>query len=169
MLFGVSRDDGTVVRMNALLLQLCVSAVSGWVNRGQQQVIEYLVEENRILREQLGGQRLRLTDVQRRRLAVRAEALGRTALMGIACIVTPDTLLRWYRRLVARKCDGSRRRGPGRPPTQASLAELVVRMASSNPTWGYTTIRGALRNLGQGRWHPRLEDRCAGATDECDL
>jgi putative transposase len=148
VLFGVSRDDGTVVRMNALVFQLCVSAVSGWVNRGQQQVIEYLVEENRILREQLGGQRLRLTDAQRRRLAVRAEALGRKALMGIACIVTPDTLLRWYRRLVARKYDGSRRRGPGRPPTQAALAKLVVRMASSNPTWGYTRIRGALRNLG---------------------
>ena len=84
VLFGVSRDDGTVVRMNALVFQLCVSAVAGWVNRGQQQVIEYLVEENRILREQLGGQRLRLTDVQRRRLAVRAEALGRKALIGIA-------------------------------------------------------------------------------------
>jgi putative transposase len=68
--------------------------------------------------------------------------------MGIACIVTPDTLLRWYRRLVARKYDGSRRRGPGRPPTQAALAKLVVRMASSNPTWGYTRIRGALCNLG---------------------
>ena len=50
--------------------------------------------------------------------------------------------------LVARKYDGSRRRGPGRPPTQATLAKLVVRMASSNPTWGYTRIRGALRNLG---------------------
>ena len=81
--------------MNALVFQLCVSVMAGWVNRGQQQVIEYLVEENRVLREQLGGRRLRLTDAQRRRLAVRAEALGSKALMGIACIVTPDTLLRW--------------------------------------------------------------------------
>jgi putative transposase len=107
-----------------------------------------LVEENRILREQLGGQSLRLTDAQRRRLAVRAEALGRKALMGIACIVTPDTLLRWYRNLVARKYDGSRRRGPGRPPTRAALAQLVIRMANENPGWGYTRIRGALRNVG---------------------
>ena len=134
--------------MNALIFQLCVSAMAGWVNRGQQQVIEYLLEENRVLREQLAGRRLRLSDKQRRRLAVRAEALGRKALMGIACIVTPDTLLRWYRSLVAQKYDGSRRRGPGRPPTRAALAQLVVKMASSNPTWGYTRIRGALRNLG---------------------
>ena len=134
--------------MKNLIFQLCVSAVAGWVNRGQQQVIEYLLEENRVLREQLGGRRLRLTDTQRRRLAVRARALGRRALMGVACIVTPDTLLRWYRSLIAKKYDGSRRRGPGRPPTQAALAKLVVRMASSNPTWGYTRIRGALRNLG---------------------
>ena len=89
--------------MNNLVFQLCVSAVAGWVNRGQQQVIEYLLEENRVLREQLGGRRLRLTDVQRRRLAVRARVLGRKALLGVACIVTPDTLLRWYRNLVARK------------------------------------------------------------------
>jgi putative transposase len=134
--------------MNSLVFQLCISAVAGWINRGQQQVIEYLVEENRVLREQLGGRRLRLTDAQRRRLAVRAKALGRKALMGVACIVTPDTLLRWYRKLVARKYDGSRRRGPGRPPTQTALADLVIRMASSNPGWGYTRVRGALRNLG---------------------
>ena len=134
--------------MNNLIFQLCISTMAGWVNRGQQRVIEYLVEENRVLRDQLGGRRLRLTNKQRRRLAVRARALGRRALMGITCIVTPDTLLRWYRSLVARKYDGSRRRGPGRPPTQSALAKLVVRMALSNPGWGYTRIRGALRNLG---------------------
>ena len=134
--------------MKNLVFQVCISAVAGWINRGQQQVIEYLVEENRALREQLGGRRLRLTDAQRRRLAVRAKALGRKALTGIACIVTPDTLLRWYRNLVARKYDGSGRRRPGRPPTKAFLAALVIRMAASNPTWGYTRIRGALRNLG---------------------
>ena len=87
------RDGATVPPMNNLVCQLCVQAMVGWVNRGQQQVIDYLVEENRVLREQLGGRRLRLTDKQRRRLAVRAEALGRKALMGLACIVTPDTLL----------------------------------------------------------------------------
>ena len=149
--------------MNSLVFQLCISAVAGWMNRGQQQVIEYLVEENRALREQLGGRRLRLTDAQRRRLAVRAKALGRKALMGVACIVTPDTRLRWYRKLVARKYDGSRRRGPGRPPTQTALADLVIRMASSNPGWGYTRVRGALRNLchelGRSTIQRLLDDR----------
>ena len=122
--------------------------MAGWINRGQQQVIEYLLEENRILQGQLGDRRLRLIDAQRGRLAVRAKVFGRKALMGVACIVTPDPLLRWYRSVVARKYDGSGRRRPGRPPTKAALAELVVRMASSNPTWGYARIRGALRNLG---------------------
>jgi transposase InsO family protein len=75
-------------------------------------------------------------------------ALGRCGLQGIAGIVTPDTLLRWYRRLVAEKYDGSEHRGPGRPRTRATLAEVVARMASENPTWGYTRIRGALWNLG---------------------
>jgi putative transposase len=134
--------------MNVLVLQLLVSTMAGWVNRDQQQVIDYLVEENRVLRGQLHGRRLRLTDAQRRRLAVLAQALGREALAGIARIVTPDTLLRWYRRLVARKYDGSRRRGPGRPATAATLARLVVRMSLENLTWGYTRIRGAMRNLG---------------------
>lgn len=133
--------------MNILVLQLLVVTMAGWVNRGQQQVIDYLVEENRVLRQQLGGRRLQLTDSQRRRLAVRAEVLGRKVLAGIACIVTPDTLLRWYRKLVAAKYDGSRRRGPGRPPTAAKLARLVVKMARENPGWGYTRIRGAMHNL----------------------
>ena len=115
--------------MNALLFRFCVLAVAGWIHRGQQNVIEYLVAENRVLREQLGGRRLRLTDDQRRRLAVRAKVLGRSGLQGIAGIVTPDTLLGWYRKLVAAKYDGSERRGPGRPRTHATLAELVARMA----------------------------------------
>jgi len=134
--------------MNAPVLQLLVFSVAGWITRGQQQVIDYLLEENRVLRAQLDGRRLRLTDAQRRRLAVRAHALGRTALTGIACVVTPETLLRWYRRLVATKYDGSRRRRPGRRATPAALAKLVVTMARGNPTWGYTRIRGAMRNLG---------------------
>ncbi|MBK7585055.1 MAG: transposase [Myxococcales bacterium] len=129
-------------------MHLWVLSVAGWIQRGQQQVIEYLVEENRVLREQLKGRRLRLTDGQRRRLAARAGILGRRALLGLACIVTPDTLLRWYRNLIARKYDGSHRRRPGRPMKRPALASLVVRMANENPTWGYTRIRGALQNLG---------------------
>jgi len=60
---------------------------------------------------------------------VKSKALGRKALREIAGIVTPDTILRWYRRLIAKKYDGSSRRGPGRPPTDKEIADLVVRMA----------------------------------------
>ncbi len=106
--------------MNSVLLQFVVTILAGWIHRGQQQVVDYLIEESRVLREQLGKQRLRLTNEQRRRLAVRAKALGRSALHGIACIVIPDTLMRWYRNLVAKKYDGSAARGPGRLPTRPS-------------------------------------------------
>src|SRR5262245_52145702 len=122
---------------------------SGWVNRQQQAVIDYLLEENRILRAERGSRRLRLTDDQRRRLAVKGKVLGRRRLGDIAGIVTPDTILRWYRRLVARKYDGSKKRVPGRPRTKPDIAALVVRMANENPTWGYTRIRGGLKSLGR--------------------
>jgi putative transposase len=121
---------------------------SGWVNRHQNQVIDYLMEENRVLRDQIGGRRLRLTDHERRRLAVKGNVLGRKVLRDVAGIVTPDTIFRWYRRLVARKYDGSKNRGSGRPRTATDISELVVRMARENPGWGYTRIRDALRHLG---------------------
>ena len=129
-------------------LQFLVLTFAGWVNRHQADLIEYLREENRVLREHLGPRPLRLTDAQRRRLAVRGQKLGRRVLRQVAGIVTPDTILRWYRTLIARKYDGSARRGRGRPMTPREVAALVVRMASENPTWGYTRIRGALLNLG---------------------
>jgi len=99
--------------MHQLQLQFLLLVFAGWVNRRQQDVIEYLREENRVLREQLGGRRIRFTDVQRRRLAERAKRVGRRGLSEVATLVTPDTLMRWYRTLIARKYDGSRRRGPG--------------------------------------------------------
>src|ERR1700675_5169937 len=111
---------------------------SGWVNRHQQAVIDYLLEENRVLRAVNGSRRPRLTDDQRRRLAVKGKVLGRRQLAAVAGIVTPDTILRWYRRLVAKKYDGSKARRRGRPSTKTDLAALVVRMAKENPTWGYT-------------------------------
>jgi len=123
-------------------------ALAGWVNERQLQTIEYLREENRVLREQLGERRLRLTDEQRRRLAARAKALGRKLLAEVATIVTPETLLRWHRRLIARKYDGSGKRGVGRPRTAAEIEELVVQMAEPNRDWGYRRIQGALSNLG---------------------
>jgi len=131
-----------------LYLQLLLLTVSGWVNRHQQCVIEYLQAENRALREQLGPKRIRWTDAQRRLLAEKARAVGRAALTELGPVVTPDTLLRWYRRLVAAKYDGSRRRKLGRPRTKPAIADLVVTMARDNPKWGYTRIRGALHNLG---------------------
>ena len=129
-------------------LQFLVLVMSGWLTRRQQSAIEYLRAENRVLREQLGGRRLRLTDDQRRRLAVLGRALGRKALREVACIVTPDTILRWHREFIAKKYDGSARRKPGRSRTRQELADLVIRMANENSTWGYTRIRGALANLG---------------------
>ncbi len=134
--------------MNTLHLQLLILIIAGWVNRSQQDVIAYLQAENRMLRERLGEGRLIFTDGQRRRLALRAKAIGRKGLLAIDTLVTPDTLLRWYRRLIAKKYDGSRARKPGRPSTAAEIEELVIRMACDNPRWGYTRIRGALHNLG---------------------
>ncbi len=128
--------------------QFVVAALAGWVNQQQSDVVDYLREENRVLREQIGGRRLRLSDDQRRRLAVRAKKLGRKVLADVASLVTPYTLLAWHRKLIARKYDGSRRRGPGRPRVMQQIRDLVTRMASENRDWGYTRIRGALADLG---------------------
>ena len=98
-------------------LQFLVAVVAGWVNRNQREVVEYLQAENRVLRERLGGRRLRFTDAQRCRLAVAAKRVGRKGLFAIETVVARDTLLRWYRNLVAPKYEGSRRRGIGRPRT----------------------------------------------------
>ena len=122
-------------------------ALAGWINQQQRDVIDYLQEENRVLREQLGPRRLRFTDDQRVRLAAKAKTLGRHVLTEIRSIVTPDTLLAWHRALIARKYDGHLRRGPGRPRVTAQIREWVVRMATENRSWGYTRIQGALANL----------------------
>ena len=97
------------------------------MNRHQEAVIDYLKEENRVLRELHGNKRLRFTDDQRRRLAARGKALGRRVLGEIGSLVTPDTILRWYRKLIATKYDGSKRRRPGRPRTKERIVGLVVR------------------------------------------
>jgi transposase InsO family protein len=131
-----------------LPLQFFLLLLAGWVNRHQETVIEYLKEENRVLRELHGKRRLRFTDDQRRRLAVKGKALGRRVLGEVGSLVTPDTILRWYRRLIAVKYDGSKRRRPGRPRTAEEIASLVVRIASENPRFGYTRIRDVLGNLG---------------------
>jgi hypothetical protein len=98
-------------------------------------VIDYLQEENRVLREQCGARRLRLTDDQRRRLAAKGRRLGRRLLREIATIVTPDTLLAWHRTLIAKQYDGSTHRGPGRPPVMAEIRALILRLATENRGW----------------------------------
>ena len=128
--------------------RLLLISLAGWLNQQQQDVIDYLQEENRVLREQLGGKRVRFSDDQRRRLAVRAKKLGWRVLNDLTTIVTPATLLAWHRRLIARKYDGSKQRGPGRPRTANEIQQLVVRMATENRDWGYRRIQGALANLG---------------------
>jgi hypothetical protein len=103
----------------------------------------------RVLKEQLGGKRLQLTDDQRRRLAAKGKLLGRRILADFASIVSPDTILARHRRLIAKKWDySSNRRGLGRPAVMREIAELVIRMARENPSWGYGRIQGALANLG---------------------
>jgi putative transposase len=132
-----------------MLLPVLIAMVAGWLQRHQQQVITYLYEENRILKAQFGGRRLRLTDTERRRLAALAHPIGRTRLKEMATIATPDTLMRWYHRLIAQKFDGSRHRCRlGRPRVIEEIEQLVVRMAEENPRWGYRRIQGALANLG---------------------
>ena len=134
--------------MNPLHVQFLMLIFAGWVNRSQQQVIEYLQAENRVLRDQIGRDRILFTDGQRRCLATKAKVIGRRRLATLGTIVTPDTLLRWYRQLVAKKYDGSTSRKPGRPKTAAEIEKLILHMASNNPGWGYTRICGALYNLG---------------------
>ncbi len=128
--------------------QFFLITIAGWNNRHQQDVIDFLVEENRVLKGQLRGKRLRLSDDERRRLAVKGKALGRKILGDVATIVTPDTIMAWYRRLIARKWDYSSRRKPGRPRVMQEISEIVLRIARECPTWGYTRIKGALANLG---------------------
>jgi putative transposase len=128
--------------------QFLLVTIAGWMNQRELQVIEYLREENRVLREQLDDRRLRFNDDQRRRLAVRAKGMARKLLAEVASLVTPDTLMAWHRKLIAEKYDGHNNRSPGRPRTRQGLQDLVVRMAEENRIWGYRRIQGALSNLG---------------------
>jgi putative transposase len=132
-----------------MILPLLIAMLAGWLQRDQQQAITYLLEENRVLKAQLPGRRLRLTDTNRRRLAALAHPLGRKRLAEVATIVTPNTLLRWYHRLITQKFDGSQhRRQRGRPRVAEEVEQLVGRMAEENPSWGYRRIQGALANVG---------------------
>ena len=130
-----------------------VVSIAGWMNQHQQQVIEFLMEENRVLREQMGTRRMRFSDDQRRRLAVKAKQLGRKLLSQAATIVTPETLLAWHRKLIAKKYDGSLFRTPGRPHTATEITTLVIRMSLGLPSHpGSTGQSGS----------------CAGTQNDCE-
>jgi hypothetical protein len=122
--------------------------VTGTVDQELLARNEYLAAENRILKAQLKG-RLKLSDAERAWLGEIGHRLGRKALAEVATVARPDTILAWYRKLVARKFDGSKaRRGLGRPRVTREVEQLIVRMASENRDWGYDRIAGALANLG---------------------
>jgi putative transposase len=131
--------------------------VTGLVNQELLLQNEYLAAENRILRAHLPV-RLRLSDPERSTLAEIGKRLGRKALEQVTCVAKPDTILGWYRKLIARKFDGSRHRSyPGRPRIAPELEALVVRIARENSGWGYDRIVGALANLGH-----RISDQTVG-------
>lgn len=127
--------------------QVVLLMLAGWINREQQSAIGYLREENRVLREMVPGKRLVFTDVQRRRLALKAKAVSNGTLKELCSLVTPDTLTRWFRKYAGSKYDGSERRRPGRPPKPQHIRDLVVRLAHENDGWGYTKIRDVMRLL----------------------
>ena len=134
-----------------------LSYVTGLVNQELLLQNEYLAAENRVLRAHLPA-RLRLSDAERSTLAEIGKRLGRKALAEVARVAKPDTILAWYRRLIASKFDGSKHRSyPGRPRIDAKMEALIVQMARENSGWGYDRIVGALANLGH-----RVSDKTVG-------
>lgn len=129
---------------------MILAALAGWMNRKQQEVIEYLLEENRVLKQQFNatGKKLMLNNCQRRGLATKGKKLGWATLQEYATLVTPATLLAWHRKLVAAKYTGKRTINTERQQEMAVIRELCVKFAKENPDWGYGRIQGALANLG---------------------
>ncbi len=129
--------------------QLLFAILSGWIHHRQQQIIEFQNDQIQSLLKQWGKKRILLTDDQRRILIVKGKALGRKTLMELTTIVTPETILRWHRELVAKKWDHSeKRRSLGRPRIRQVIVDLILRFAKENPSWGYDRIQGALDNVG---------------------
>jgi transposase InsO family protein len=145
---GRTATARTTEKSLPLPLQFLAAWIGVWLGEHQARAIEYQRAENAALLERLGKHRLRLTDRERRRLAKLGKALGRKALQQVATIATPDTILRWYRELVAATYDGNKKSGPGRPRKAAEIVRLLLEMATRNTGWGYTRLRDALNNLG---------------------
>ena len=128
--------------------QLYIVILSGWINHQQQEAINYLRAENQVLKEKLGKKRVLLSDDQRRRLAVKGKILGRKRLEEVSTMFTPDTILRWHRKLVAQKWDYAELRKQGRPRIRQEVVDSILRFATENPSWGFDRIQGALANVG---------------------
>src|SRR6201997_1189912 len=144
------RHSGTTLGSKGTVMDCAriLAYVTGTVDQELLARNEYLAAENRILKSQLNG-RLKLADAERAMPGKIGHRLGRQALAEVATVARPDTILAWYRKLVAGKFDGSKaRRGPGRPRVAREVEQLIVRMASENGDWGYDRIVGALANLG---------------------
>src|SRR5437899_3523284 len=134
-----------------------LACVTGTVNQELLLRNEYVAAENRILRGQIKG-RLLLSEGEKATLAEIAHRLPRMVLEDVAAAAKPETILGWYRKLIANKFDGSKfRRSVGRPKVDQETERLVVQMARENPSWGYDRIVGALSNLGH-----RLSDQTVG-------
>src|SRR5205085_310043 len=141
--YGRQRLRGELMDWKHLL-----ASITGTVDQALLLRNEYLVTENRLLRNQITG-RVRLTESERKTLAEIGQKLGKKALEEVATIVKPDTILGGHRKLVAQQCDGStQRKAPGRPAIDPELEGLIVRMAQENRSWGYDRIVGALAHLG---------------------
>lgn len=133
-----------------------LAVVTGGIEESLLLRIEYLIEENQVLRKQL-DKRLKLTDPERKVLAEKAVLLGKL-MADTVTIVKPGTILKWHRRLVAKKFDGSKQRKThGRPPVTPEIEALVLTVARDNPSWGYDRIAGAMKNLGY-----RISDQTVG-------
>jgi putative transposase len=120
---------------------ILLAALCGMVNERQQQIMQFQNAQIEALLKKLGKKRLLLDDNQRRLLAVKA-------LLELTTIVTPGTILRWHRELVAKKFDSSDKRKSGRQRIRQEIVDAILRFARENPTWGYDHIQGALKNVG---------------------
>src|SRR6202165_3473663 len=150
MIFGKINDDLAEGRGRGAVMDWAriLAYVTGTVDQQLLARNEYLAAENRIMKAQFKG-RLKLSEAERGALGEIGYRLGGKVLAEIATVARPDTILGWYRKLIARKFDGSKaRRGPGRPRIKREVEQLIIRMAKENLDWGYDRIAGALANLG---------------------
>jgi hypothetical protein len=127
-----------------------ITCLAYCVDKELWKAIDYLKEQVRVLQEQQErDKRILLSNHQRIRLAAKAKRLTRRLLEETTVLFTPDTILGWYRRLIAQKYDGSKNcRNPGRPSMSQEIVELVLRFKQENPHWGYTRIKDYIVYLG---------------------